>query len=101
VLFRSSLEMQLPNFIKAGWQSWFPMPMNPTQKMYEEYGDKILLHVEPDLPEGASEEEQEKAGEEFVRNYFKPGKYCFPNTTYFPKKVTPAFRKGMYRASRQ
>lgn len=96
-----SLEMQLPNFIKAGWQSWCPMPMNPTQKMYEEYGDKILLHVEPDLPEGASEEEQEKAGEEFVRNYFKPGKYCFPNTTYFPKKVTPAFRKGMYRASRQ
>jgi len=96
------LEMQLENFIAGGWQSWCPMGMNNTQKMYEEHGSEILLYVEPDeIPADASEAEQEKAGEDFVKKFFKPGKYCYPNYMYFPQRMSNGFRRGMYRASRQ
>lgn len=95
------LEAQLANFVEAGWQSWSPMNMNDTQKMYEEFGDKILISVRPDgFPEGASEEEQEKAGEEFIKKFFQPGKYCNISAMYYADIMTPAFRRGMYRASR-
>lgn len=95
------LEAQLANFVEAGWQSWSPMTMNDTQKMYEDFGDKILIHVRPDgFPEGVSEEEQEQAGEAFIQKFHKPGKYCIINSMRYGDIMTLPFRRGMYRASR-
>ena len=39
------LELQVPNMIAAGWDSWSGMPMNDTQMLYEKYGDQILIGV--------------------------------------------------------
>ena len=38
---------QVPNMIKAGWDSWCPQAMNDTAKEYELYGDKIIIGVMP------------------------------------------------------
>ena len=32
---------QDPNMIKAGWDRWNPQPMNDTDGLYDQYGDKL------------------------------------------------------------
>ncbi len=58
----------VPNMIKAGWDSWSGQAMNDTQKIYELYGDKILLGVIPDLYDVANttEEEQRAKAREYA-----------------------------------
>ena len=36
------IELQVPNMIAAGWDSWSPMPMNDTMMLHEKYGDKLV-----------------------------------------------------------
>ncbi|MDR1182979.1 MAG: hypothetical protein LBL13_13490, partial [Bacteroidales bacterium] len=57
-----NLLKQVPNIIKAGWDSWTPQVMNDTWKIYDLYGDKLLISVVPEQfdPESVSEEEQRK-----------------------------------------
>ena len=55
------IEKQVPNIIAAGWDSWNPA-YEHTQKLYEMYGDKLILGVMPDpIAPDASEEEQRAA----------------------------------------
>ena len=39
------LEKQVPSIIAAGWDTWTPQAMNDTQKIYELYGDQIIIGV--------------------------------------------------------
>ena len=39
---------QVPNMIKAGWDTWSGQVMNDTQAIYEQYGDKIVIGVIPE-----------------------------------------------------
>ena len=95
---------QVPNIIAAGWDAWAPQLMNDSHKIYEMYGDKLLIAVSPqgwpknfaELPE----EEQRRYAREYAEKFCKPGKPSFYNF-YALDFVTPAFREELYIASRE
>ncbi|NLM52915.1 MAG: methyltransferase [Firmicutes bacterium] len=94
------IEKQVPSIIAAGWDSWNPQPMNDTQKLYELYGDKIVLGVMPDpISPDASEEEQRAAARAYVEKFCHPDKPSFFNF-YASEYLTPAFREELYKQSR-
>jgi hypothetical protein len=93
---------QVPNMIAAGWDSWNPQPMNDFKKIYELYGDKIIIGAMPDdvgSLKSVSEDEQRARAREFARMYCKPQK---PTTLNYGANafVTPAFLEELYKESR-
>ena len=93
---------QVPNMIKAGWDRWNPQPMNDTYKIYDEYGDRILVGIMPRMStaEEADEETQRREAAEFVKKFCSdPSKPCFVNKTA-SREMTPAFAEELYRLSR-
>ncbi len=95
------LMKQVPNIISAGWDSWNPQNMNDTQRIYELYGDKIMIGVMPEIydPEKRSEKEQRDAAREYANRYCNPAKPSFMNI-YGRTIFTPAYREELYRQSR-
>ncbi|KPU42816.1 methylcobalamin:coenzyme M methyltransferase [Oxobacter pfennigii] len=92
------IERQVPNMIAAGWDSWSGQPMNDTQMLYEQYGDKIILGVLPNpLSPDATEAEQREAAANFVEKFCNPDKPCFLHRM---ATITPAFREEAYKLSR-
>ncbi len=93
---------QVPNYIKAGWDSWCPQAMNDTAKEYELYGDKIIIGVMPEKfdPATTPEAEQRRIARDFVDHYMQPGK---PATLNFNAMsyLTPAFNEELYEYSRK
>jgi len=91
-------------FVEAGFDSWTPMAMNDTIKLYEKYGDKIAIGIvydKPFDPETATEEEQIAAARDFAERFCKPGTVCTFSSFYNrPGLLTPAFRKELYKQSR-
>ncbi len=90
-------------FVEAGFDSWTPMPMNNTQQLYEDYGDKIVLGIvydKPFDPATATEEEQRAAARDFVEKYTKPGKPSSYSLYNPVGMMTDAFREELYKASR-
>ena len=95
-------EKQIENYIAGGWDCWTPMPMNDTAKLYDEYGDRIVIAVvADDVPEGATEEEQYEAGKKFAERYCKPGKVASFSLYSSPSVMTDAYAKGLYETSRK
>lgn len=98
---------QVPNFIAAGWDSWSPQEMNDTAKIYDLYGDKILISVMPDGfdPETTSEEDQRVYARDFAQRFCKKDKpsalnmYSIASAKFNPM-VTRAWREELYRCSR-
>ena len=92
---------QVPNYIRAGWDMWQGQPMNDTHKLYELYGDKIILGVFPDKfdPQGP-EEEQRAAARSFVEHYMQPGKPCLLNFNDRSLWTIP-FMEELYSYSRK
>ncbi len=92
---------QVPNMIKAGWDMWIPQAMNDTQKIYENYGDKIIIAVMPDkVSPDASEEEQRAAARAFVDKFMQPGKPCL--MSYHDMSMcTKAYMEELYEYSRK
>jgi hypothetical protein len=92
---------QVPNIIAAGWDSWFPQPMNDTQKIYELYGDKLIVGVIPDHFDTAatSEEEQRARAREYADKFCRPDKPSFYSLNA-GQYLTPAFREELYKQSR-
>ena len=92
---------QVPNMIAAGWDTWTPQAMNDTHKIYELYGDKIIIGVMPDaLDETASEEEQRAAARAYADKFCNPQKPSYFNVNA-AKMLTPAFREELYIRSRE
>jgi uroporphyrinogen-III decarboxylase len=92
---------QVPNMIKAGWDCWQPQTMNDVHKIYELYGDKIIVAAIPDLfdPKTATEEEQRASARKFAEEYCDPDKPTYLNFAAM-QVLTPAFREEIYRQSR-
>ena len=67
-------EKRVECYIAAGWDSWTPQPMNDSARLFEEYGDKIMIGVDPCLKEGMSKEEEAEAGKAFAEEYAVKGK---------------------------
>lgn len=94
------LELQVPQIIAAGWDSWGPQTMNDTHMLYEKYGDQILIGINPEpFPEDAPEDEQREAAADFVEKYCNPDKPAALNF-YAMSMLTPAFLEELYRLSR-
>jgi len=95
---------QVPNMIAAGWDAWAPQLMNDAEKIYDLYGDKILIAVFPQgLPENFAElpeEEQRKYAREYADKFCNPDKPSFYNY-YASSNLTPAYREELYIASRK
>ena len=97
------IEDRVKIFVEAGFDMWTPMPMNDTIKLYEEYGDKIIIGVvydKPFDPATATEEEQRAAARDYVERFTKPGRLCTWSTYNNPGLMTRAFREELYKASR-
>ena len=92
---------QVPNMIKAGWDTWSGQLMNDTHVLYEQYGDKIMLGVVPEQfdPETTTEEEQRALAREFAEKFCNPEKPCVVNL-YGTFCFTPAYREELYKQSR-
>lgn len=93
---------QVPNIIKAGWDYWNPQPMNDTEKIYDEYGDKLVIGVIPKMStaEEADEATQIAEADAFVKKYCSdPNKTVTINKTS-GRGMTPAFARELYKASR-
>lgn len=92
---------QIPNMIDIGWDSWSGQPMNDTQKIYECYGDKILIGVIPDIfnPSDTSEEAQREAAKAYVAKFCSPDKPSLFNY-YGSGVMTRPFREELYKQSR-
>ncbi len=92
---------QVPNIIAAGWDSWNPQAMNDTQKIYELYGDKLIVAVMPDPfdPAKTTEEEQRTAAKAYAERFCRPDKPSMFNF-YASNLLTPAFREELYKQSR-
>jgi hypothetical protein len=95
------VETRVETFIKAGFDAWDPQPMNDTQELWEKYGDKIIIAVNPDPfdPATTSEEEQRQHARDFADKFCVPGK---PLTLgfYSMETTTPAFLDELYTQSR-
>ena len=93
---------QVPNMIKAGWDSWNPQPMNDTWKEYDEFGDKIIIGVMPESfdPEKLSEKEIRQKAREFIDRFMKPGKPCLINFSA-ASMLTKPYMEELYEYSRK
>lgn len=92
---------QVPNYIKAGWHAWNPQGnVNDTEKIYDLYGDKILVGIMPEPVDGnASEDEIRVAAQAFANRYCKsdkPSVLCVEGRNI----LTPIYREELYIQSR-
>ena len=93
---------QVPNIIAGGWGAWMPQNMNDTAKIYELYGDKILLGTYPEMfdPATASEEVQRASARAYADKFCSPSKPSYLSV-YASAMLTPAFREELYVRSRE
>ena len=95
---------QVRNMIAAGFDSWCPQGINDVEKIYELYGDKIIIGTLPERydVDSSSEEEQRAIARAYADKYCRPDKPSFLSMhACFPKNLlTPVFREEMYRQSR-
>ncbi|SFB03513.1 Uroporphyrinogen decarboxylase (URO-D) [Acetitomaculum ruminis DSM 5522] len=96
------IEDQIENIIAAGWQSWTPMAMNDTKKLYEEYGDQIIISIcDNDIAPGTPVEEQVKQAKEFASKYYSPDKPSVFSYMYAAGALTDDYRAALYEATRK
>ncbi|MBP5165818.1 MAG: methyltransferase [Oscillospiraceae bacterium] len=92
---------QVPNIIAAGWDTWSGQAMNDTHKIYELYGDKLVVGVIPEQYDAnaLSEEEQRAKAREFAEKFCRPDKPCVINN-YGASALTLPYREELYKQSR-
>jgi hypothetical protein len=88
-------------FVEAGWDAWEPQTMNDTKRLYDEWGDQIVVTVHPDpMTPDTPEDVQRQKAREFVDYYANPGKpvmyagFLMPQT--FNDEVYACSRKRFY-----
>jgi hypothetical protein len=89
-------ETRVEAYIAGGWQSWMPQTMNDTEKLFQEYGDRIIVTVNVELPKDLTEEQQRDAAKRFVETHCIPGKKL--KVTADSRLV--AFETELYKQSR-
>lgn len=83
-------------YIDAGWDSWTPQPMNDMEKIYNNYGDKIIIGIGKDVPPTLPPEEQVKLAKDFAAKYCRSDR---PTTLGYLTLGDP-FNETLYRESR-
>jgi hypothetical protein len=92
---------QVPNIIKAGWDCWAGQLMNDFKKIYELYGDKIILAIAPEPFDvnAVSETDQRTLAREYANAFCNPDKPTYMSIVAV-SFLTPAYREELYRQSR-
>lgn len=95
---------QVPNIIEAGFDAWNPQAMNDFERIYDLYGDKLLVATLPEFfdVEQTSEEEQRAIARAYADKYCNPDKpsYLSIYAYFYQSLMTPAFREELYKQSR-
>jgi hypothetical protein len=92
---------QVPNIIAAGFDTWSPQFCNDVGKIYDTYGDELLVGTfPPQVPEDATEEEQRAAARAYVERFCDPQKPSYLSV-YGYESLTTAFREELYVRSRE
>lgn len=92
-------ETRIEAIIAAGWDAWAPQPMNDVPALYEKYGNKIVLMLDPGvLPEDDEPTQREKA-RAFAHRFCKPGKVAIPGGELYIN--LPAFVEELYIETRK
>ena len=94
---------QIPNMIKAGWDSWSPqLEINDCHKLHEAYGDKIIIGAYPPAFDLAttSEDEQRSIARDYANKFCDPKKPTMLNF-YSGMRLARAFREELYIRSRE
>ncbi|MDR0819441.1 MAG: methyltransferase [Oscillospiraceae bacterium] len=96
------LFLQVPNIIAAGWDTWSGQVINDTEKIYDLYGDKLIIGVVPEQfdPSATSEEQQRAYARDYADKFCRPDKPSVLNV-YGSGVLTPAFREELYVRSRE
>jgi len=92
---------QVPNIIKAGWDCWAGQPMNDFKKIYDLYGDNIILAIAPEPFDlnSVSEAEQRALAREYANAFCNSDKPTYMSIAAV-SLLTPAYREELYRQSR-
>jgi hypothetical protein len=95
---------QVANMIAAGFDSWTPQAMNDIEKIYDLYGDRILIATMPEIydAKNSTEEEQRAYARAYAEKYCRPEK---PSSLSMYSMaglgiLTNAFREELYKQSR-
>ncbi|MDR0905897.1 MAG: methyltransferase [Oscillospiraceae bacterium] len=98
---------QVPNMAAAGWDAWSGQAMNDSQKIYNDFGDKLLIGVSPDVfdPTTADEDEQRAVAKSYAERFCQPGKPSYFGMYWNGVRngsdaLTLAFREELYKQSR-
>ena len=68
-------ETMVPNMIAAGWDSWMPQTINNIERIYQTYGDQLIIAVTYPWPAPcATEQEQLAAVEDYMEKFCNPHK---------------------------
>ena len=96
------IDNQVQNMVDAGWDSWTPMAICDTEKIFEEFGDKMVISVMPDQfdAQTTAEEEQREYARQFIKKYCRPDKSARIGN-YGIEMLTPAFLEELYQGSRK
>jgi len=98
--------LQIPNMIKAGWDAWAPQLMNDSYKIYDDYGDKLLIATFPQgIPSAEElaklpEEEIRQAARDYANKTCVAGKSSFYNYYAASYLQIPEFKEELYKQSR-
>ncbi len=92
-------EKLVPAMIAAGVDVWAGQPMNDKKMLHEKYGKDIVLGVDIDFPENATDEQLKEAAAKFLETYCQDMEnapvYCC--TLVMPQKL----REELYIQSRK
>jgi hypothetical protein len=77
--------------------------MNDTHKLYEDFGDQIVISVIPEVfdPETTSEDEQRQRARDHVDRFVQPGKPSMLGVYGNWALQAPAFANELYEYSRK
>ena len=108
---------QIPNIIKAGWDMWSPQLMNDCYKMYDDYGDQLIIATYPqNIPEeimalgseaamkeafaALPEEQQRQIAYDYIHRVYRKDRQSF-YAFYAAHWLTQAFKEVIYEESRK
>ena len=94
------LDARAEIFVEAGFDTWQMQEMNDAHRLYELYGDKIVVQAWPEPFDPNDEKAAVAAARNFVDTYCKPGKPVILHT-YSPAINCRVFMEELYRYSRK
>ncbi len=95
------VEDRIGIFVESGLDGWQLQDMNDTRKLYEEWGDKIVLEVNPEPFDVNDDKAAVQAAHDFVDFYCRPGKTAIMGRGGREATQSRVFCEELYEYSRK